>query len=137
MGWELVGQGGLLDAYDIRALEESVEEGKRVALNIDLSAPLPTSVFNAIKAGLQGAGVPGLKVTHGSFLRVEWRKGFHYALIVIPIILALVLAIMIVGWKFFKEAGTVGQVGLIIAIIIIGAVVLTQVGKKKKSSGND
>lgn len=132
MAWELVGQGGILDAYTIRQYEDSVEEGKRVALNIDLRTSLPSLIVNQIRSQLQNLGVPGLSVTSGSWLRVEWIKKVPQALIVVAIILALVLAILIIGWKFFKEVGVVGQVGLILLVLVLGVMLAERYLPKRK-----
>ena len=105
MAWEQIASGGLLAATDIERYEASIGEGQRALLELDLRAPTPDYIVSELQSQLRKAGVREAQVTTGSpLLRVSWRKGFPFLPVVVGIILGLiVLAILIVGWRLFKE----------------------------------
>ena len=121
MAWEQIASGGLLDARDIERYEAYISEGQRASLELDLRAPAPDYIVSELQSQLQKAGVREAQVTTGSLLlRVSWRKGFPFLSVVVGIILGLiVLAIIIIGWRLFREVAEV-----IPAPVITGGVIL-------------
>ena len=105
MAWEQIASGELLDARDIERYEARINEGQRALLELKLRAPAPEYIVTELQSQLQKAGVWEAQVTTGSpLLRVSWRKGFPFLPVIVGIILGLiVLAILIVGWRLFKE----------------------------------
>ena len=105
MAWEQIASGGLLDVTDTGKYEAYIGEGQRALLELDLRAPTPDYIVSELQSQLRKAGVREAQVTTGSpLLRVSWRKGFPFLPVVVGIILGLiVLAILIIGWRLFKE----------------------------------
>ena len=121
MAWEQIANNGLLDTTDIERYETYIGERQRALLELDLRTPAPNYVVTELQSQLQQAGVKEAQVTVGSSsLRVSWRKGFPFLPVVVGIILGLiVLAILIVGWRLFREVAEV-----IPAPVITGGVIL-------------
>ena len=121
MAWEQIANDGLLDATDIERYETYIGERQRALLELDLRIPAPNYVVTELQSQLQQAGVKEAQVTVGSSsLCVSWRKGFSFLPVVVGIILGLiVLAILIVGWRLFREVAEV-----IPAPVITGGVIL-------------
>ena len=134
MAWERVASGGSLDATDIGKYEAYIGEGQRGLLELDLRAPAPSYIVAELQSQLQQRGIKEAQVTTGSpLLRVSWRKGFPFLSVVVGIILGLVvLAIMIVGWRLFREViavtpkplqGLVATGGIILAVMVVGILI--------------
>jgi MFS superfamily sulfate permease-like transporter len=75
-----------------------------------------------LETKLQQRGVKEVQVSTASpLLRIWWRKGFPFLSVVLAIILGIViLAILIVGWRLFREIAEVVPA----PIITIGAILL-------------
>ena len=139
MTWQKIASGGLLDATDIEQYERDIAEGQRGLLELDLRAPVPQSVVSEFQAKLQEHGVLEAQVTTGSpLLRVQWRKGFPFLPVILAIILGIVvLAILIIGWRLFKEVFPSGvspvvSGSMVIGLVIIAAVVLVSMARRKR-----
>ena len=124
MAWEQIASGELLDARDIERYEARINEGQRALLELKLRAPAPEYIVAELQSQLQKAGVWEAQVTTGSpLLRVSWRKGFPFLPVVVGIILSLiVLAIIIMGWRLFREV-----VEVVPAPVITGGLILVLV----------
>jgi hypothetical protein len=121
MSWEQIGSGSILDTGDLKNLERSISEGQKGMLELDLRVSPGQSIIDELQSQLQAHGVTEAKVTSGSpILRIEYRKGFPWVAVIVAII--LVLAILIIGWRFFREI--VQSVGPAIAggILIAGVI---------------
>ena len=126
MAWEQIASGGLLDARDIERYEAYISEGQRASLELDLRAPASDYIVSELQSQLQQAGIREVQVTTGSpLLRVSWRKGFPFLPVVVGIILSLiVLAIIIMGWRLFREVTEVVPApvitgGLILVLVVV------------------
>jgi len=135
MAWEQIASGELLDATDIGRYEAYIDEGQRALLELNLRAPAPEYIVAELQSQLQKAGVREAQVTTGSpLLRVSWRKGFPFLPVIAGVILgSIVLAVLIVGWRLFKEVIAVlpkpfqgFAVGGIILVLVVMAVVVWQ-----------
>jgi len=133
MAWEEIASGSLMNAAEIERHEARIAEGQRGLLELSLRTPVPDWVVIQLQSRLNQVGVGEAKVSTGSpLLRVSWRKGMSWLAVIIPIIIALlaVLAILIVGWKLFKEiAAVIPQVPLSIGLIlalVLGIMVLAR-----------
>ena len=133
MAWEQIASGGLLDATDFGSYEAYIDEGQRALLELDLRAPAPDYVVSELQSQLQKAGVREVQVTSGSpLLHVSWRKGFPFLPVIAGIILGLtVLAILIIGWRLFKEVIAVipepfqglAVSGIILVLVVMAVIV--------------
>ena len=131
MAWEQIVSGGLLDARNIERYEAYISEGQRISLELDLRAPAPDWMVAELQSQLQKAGVREAQVTTGSpLLRVSWRKGFPFLPVVVGIILgSIVLAILIVGWRLFREVAEVVPAPVITGGIILILVVVAMLAR--------
>ena len=133
MAWEQIASGGLLEATDIERYEAYISEGQRASLELDLRAPAPDWMVAELQSQLQKAGVREAQVTTGSpLLRVSWRKGFPFLPVVVGIILGLImLAILIVGWRLFREVAEVVPAPVITGGIILILVVVAMLARQR------
>ena len=130
MGYEFIASGGILEAVHLSQYEAYLAEGQRGLLELDLRLPVPQSVASELEAKLRQAGVPDVSVTTASpLMRVYFRKGFPWLAVIAAAILGLIiLAVMIVGWRLFKEVipeefQPLAGMG-IVAVIILVAIIL-------------
>lgn len=142
MAYELVAQGGILDAADLASYEDYFGEGDNGVLELNLRISPPTGVAQELENALIAAGVEGARVTTGSpKLLIYYTKGFPWLAIIAAVILGLiVLAILIVGWSLWKEvipdipgAGFLTW-GVLLAIGVI--LVIASTRRKKATSGS-
>jgi len=106
MSWELITSGGIINAAELVNYEQQyVGEGQRARLELDLRMPVSQDIANQLQNELKQRGVAGVSVRTGSpLLIVEYRKGFPWLAVIISAILAIaVLAILIIGWRIFRE----------------------------------
>jgi hypothetical protein len=122
MIWEPLASGSLLDARHIAQYEGKIKEGQRALLELDLRAPLPPAIIAELETKLKQQGVREAQVSTASpLLRISWRKGFPFLSVILAVILGIVvLAILIVGWRLFREVAKVVPA----PIITIGAILL-------------
>lgn len=133
MSYELLASGGILDAAQLSQYENSLEEGDRGLVELDLRLPVSQSLAGELENKLKQAGVEGVRVTTASpMLRIYFKKGFPWLAVIAAIVLGIViLAVMIVGWRLFKEIvpeGLQPLVGGLGAILLLGlgAVILAR-----------
>jgi len=131
--WEEVAEGSFWQLGDLRQYESLFEEGARGLLELDLRLPVSQDVAQELEDKLRDAGVEDVKVrTASPMLQIFFKKGFPWLAIIAAIILAfIVLAIMIVGFRLFKEVP--GAVP-IFAIAGLGILALIIVLATRKSS---
>lgn len=103
--WEKVAEGGFLQLANLSQYEPYFEEGDRGLLELDLRLPVSEGVAQELEDMLTEAGVPDVKVrTASPMLRIFFRKGFPWLAVIAAIIIGLiVLAILIVSWRLFRE----------------------------------
>lgn len=129
MSYQLVKSGGFLDLVNLRNYENYFEEGQRGRLDIDLRYAVTQSVAGELQNRLSQAGVEEARVVTASpQLKVYFRKGFPFLAVIAAIILALaILAVMILGWRLYKEIipeslqPLVGTFGLLAVLLILAA----------------
>lgn len=134
MGWQQIASGNLLDAGELLGYEASgIDEGQRGLLSLDLRAAIPQSIVSQLQNELKQRGVAEAQVSTGSpILNISWRKGSPWLGVIVAAILGLiVLAILIVGWRLFREVvetlGTAGGwlvIAAVIGIIAVGTAAL-------------
>jgi hypothetical protein len=135
MAWELLAGGSLLDARHIAQYESKIKEGQRALLELDLRAPLPPGIVTELETKLRERGVREVQVNTASpLLRISWRKGFPFLSVILAIILGIViLAILIVGWRLFREVAEVVPAPVIIAgaILLVALVASALKGREQ------
>ena len=129
MAYQQIASGNALDLANLEQYEAQIGEGDRCLLELDLNTDAPSWSVSWLGEQMQAKGIPEAKVESGSpKLRVFWRKGFAW----IPIIIVLVLtfALLIIGWRLFKDVSAVVPAPLLsiglIALIVLGIVALTK-----------
>lgn len=133
MSYELLGSGGILDAAQLSRYENSLEEGDRGLVELDLRLPVSQSLAGELENKLKQAGVEGVRVTTASpMLRIYFQKGFPWLAVIAATVLAMmILAVMIVGWRLFKEIvpeewqPLAGGLGLVL-LLGLGVVILAR-----------
>ena len=129
MAFQFIGSGGLLDATELSSYESQLAEGDRALLELDLRLPVSASVAQTLEDQLKQRGIPEVRVVTASpMLRIYWRKGFPWLFVIATLV--LLLAILIIGWRLFKEVAAVIppvplSIGLI-ALIVLGIVILAR-----------
>jgi hypothetical protein len=105
MSYNLIASGGILDVGQFGQLESYIGEGKRGLVEIDLRWSVPQSVVKELENKLRQEGVEEARVTAASpMLRISFRQGFPWLAVIAGVILAMItLAILIVGWRIFRE----------------------------------
>ena len=133
MSYQLIGSGGIIDVAQLSQYEDSLGEGQRALLELDLRLPVSQGVANELESKLRQAGVEEVSVTAASpLLRIYFRKGFPWLAVIAATILSIVvLAVMIVGWRIFKEVvpeelqPMIGT-AVIILLVVLGATLLVK-----------
>lgn len=133
MAFKLLANGWLLDAVELSSYESQLAEGDRALLELDLRLPVSASVAQSLEDQLRLRGIPEVRVVTASpMLRVYWRKGFPWLAIIAAAALGLItLAVLIVGWRLFKEVvpeelkPIVGGLGLVL-LLFLGIVLLAK-----------
>lgn len=132
MSYELVASGGILDAGQLASYEGQLPEGGMALLEFDLRASVSNDILSNLENQLKARGIPDVRVESASpLVRVYFRKGFPWLAVLAAVILGLiVLAILIVGWRLYKElvesgipVPVIGSIGIGL-IIVIGLVIL-------------
>ena len=131
MSYEFIASGGILEAGQLNGLDDYLEEGQRGKLELDLRATPSSSIVAQLQNVLKQKGVEDVRVSTGSpILRIEYRKGFPWLAIIVAAVLGIIaLAILIIGWRFFREVVPEGLqplvgTGLLILLIAIGLLVV-------------
>jgi hypothetical protein len=129
VGYELCASGGILDAAGIGNYENYLDEGQRGLLELDLRLPVSQGVAQELESKLRQAGVEDVRVTTASpLMRVYFRKGFPWLAVIVAAIAAIaILAVMIVGWRLFREVipeSLQPIVGTAVILILIGLAVV-------------
>lgn len=127
MVWKRIASGdGVASLRDLPQYEESIAEGQRQKLSLSLRTAVSPSVLEALQSRLEQAGVAEARVEGtGAGMDITFRKGFPFLAVVVAAVLGLiVLAILIVGWQFFKEAAEVLPQPVMIVGVIVGIVLL-------------
>lgn len=133
MKYEFLASGGILETAELSRYESMIGEGDRGLVELDLRLPVPQSVANDLQSKLRQAGVEELSVrTSGSMLQIYFRKGFPWLAVIAAAILGIiVLAVLIVGWRIFREVvpaalqPLVGGIGVLL-LLGLGAVILAR-----------
>lgn len=138
MAYRLLGQGGLLDADDLARYEGSLDEGDKALLEVDLRLPVSAGIASELQTRLRQAGVEDARVTTASpLVRVYFKKGFPWLAVIAAVILGLIiLAVLIVGWRLYKDvtpdipggATTLFWVGM----VVLGVGILIYLGRRRK-----
>lgn len=131
--FELVATGGYFELSSLGGYENQMAEDDKGLLELELSVPVSTGVAQNLEDQLRAAGIPGVAVTAASSqLRIYFTKGFPWLAVIAAIILGLViLAILIVGWRLFKDVvpeawqPLVGGLGLVL-LLGLGVVLLAR-----------
>lgn len=132
MAYRLLGSGGILEAVQLVQYESQLEEGDRALLELDLRLPVSQGVAQELEDKLKQAGVEGVRVTTASpLLRIYFRKGFPWLAVIAAAVLGMiVLAILIVGWRLFKDVVPEGAEGIVgwglIALGVLGIILLAR-----------
>ena len=140
MAYQLVASGNVLALANLGQWESQLDEGDKALLELDLRLPVSQDIASKLEEQLRQWGVPEVRVTTASpMLKIFFRKGFPWLAVLAAVILGLiVLAVLIVGWRLFKEIGAIlGEGGLVPALILgagllLGAIILV----RRKVSGS-
>jgi len=128
--WQQVAEGNAFDLINLSQYEGQLAEGQRGLLELNLTMPVSVGVAQTLEEQLRNAGVIDVRVTTASpMLRIYFRKGFPWLAVIAAVVLGLiVLAILIIGWRLYKEVFPDGlpapiSAGLIVALAILGLVI--------------
>jgi len=137
MAWEFVAQGNVIDLANLGQYEGELPEGCFNRLELDLRLPVSDWIAQTLEDQLRSAGVPDVTVTTASpILRVYFRKGFPWLAVIAAAVLGLIaLAILIVGWRLYKDVSgdlppPIPQMALI-ALLVLGAILAISVVRRK------
>lgn len=105
MFYKLIAQGGILDAGELSQYEDYFDEGDKGLLELDLRLPVSQGMAQELENKLREAGVQDVRVTTASpMLKIYFRKGFPWLAVIAAAVLGLIaLAILIVGWRLYKD----------------------------------
>ena len=128
MSYELIASGGVLDAGQLSQWDSNFAEGQRGMLELDLRLPVSESVAKELENKLSAAGVQDVSVTTASpMLRIKFRKSFPWLAVIAATVLGMIaLAILVVGWRLFREVIAVTPEPFqfpVVAAIIAGIVI--------------
>jgi len=134
MSYELVAAGHLLDITQLVDYDELLPEGGRGLLELELRAPVPGDVVTELQSRLNKAGVEEARVETGSpLLRGYFRKGLPWLAVIAAAVLGMIaLALLVVGWKLFREVASAAPAAfnwLLVAGAAVLAIALTR-GRK-------
>ena len=115
--WEEVAEGSFWQLADLSQYEPYFEEGDRGLLELDLRLPVSEGVAQDLEDMLIEAGILDVKVrTASPMLRIFFKKGFPWLAVIAAIIIGLiVLAILIVGFRLFREVPEALRIALLVA----------------------
>jgi hypothetical protein len=134
--WQQIGSGGIVDAQELSDLEGYIDEGQKGKIEFNLRWDVSADIANRLQQELNNRGVSEANVTTGDkSLMVTYRKGFPWLAVIVSAILALiVLAILIIGWRLFKDVAAVAGPGTATALlwVVIGLAVIFGVRELKK-----
>jgi len=137
MPWEEVAEGPVWTLGSLSQYENELEEGSRNLLELDLRLPVSKDVARQLEDTLKDAGVEGVRVTTASpMLKIYWRKGFPWLLVIVAAILGLiVLAALIISWRLFTYIGAIAPAAIpLMAIAGIGLLVLIGVSMVRRKA---
>ena len=132
--WEQVASGSILDSGQLS--DDYLEEGQRGLLELDLRVTPSSWMVSELQSRLVNAGVEEVHVSTGSpLIRISYRKGFPWLAVIVAAVLALtVLAVLIIGWRFYREVvqdlgpgGGYMFLAAILGIAVLGTMVLRRV----------
>ena len=125
MAYQEVADGNAFELANLDNYEGYFGEGDKGLLEVDLRLPVTEGVAQTLEEHLRNAGVEGVRVTTASpLLRIYFRKGFPWLAVIAATLLGLVvLAVLVVGWRLYKDVVPEGLEG--IGLIIIGLTILT------------
>ena len=130
MAYELVAQGTGLNANELANYENYLQEGQRGMLQLNLRWPVNQGTVNGLEDVLREEGVEEVKVTSAdSALKIEFRQGSPWLIVIVTVILGIMaIAILVIGWKFFREVTSTlppTTISLaVIAVIVIGVLAI-------------
>lgn len=126
MAWEQVGTGNLFDALNLEQYEGYIGEGQRARLELDLRYDVGSGVAAELQRQLADRGIPGVQVSrHSPMLSITWQKGFPWLAVIVAAVLALaILAILIVGWRLFREVVPESLQGSVGTLLLVGGAAL-------------
>jgi len=122
MAYQQIASGNVLELPNLGQYEPQIDEGGRCLLELDLLVSAPDWAVSQLKEQMELHEIPEARVESGSpKLRIFWRKGFAWIPIIIVLVLAL--AIMIIGWRLFKDVAAVipaaPLTGIIVAVLVV------------------
>jgi len=132
--WQQVAAGSPLNLNSVADHENQVGEGQRARLVLQLRLPLSQSKAGQLQRELDSHKVTEAKVTtSGNDVNIVYRKGMFW----VPLILVLVLAlaILIVGWRFYKEAPAAFSALMLCGIALAIAATIYLLGNERSGSG--
>jgi hypothetical protein len=126
MSYELIGSGGIIDAAEFTSYESQLAEGDKALIELDLRLPVSQDIASSLEDQLKQRGIPGVKVVTASpMLQIYFTKGFPWLAVIAAIILGMItLAILIIGWRLYKEVVPAGLQPVVGAGISIGLLVI-------------
>ena len=130
MSWEQIAEGPYIQLSGLPQYEPQMAEGAMGLLELNTSINISAGVAQTLQSQLQRRGVAEAQVTtSGNQVNIYWRKGFAWLPVIVAIILGLIiLAIVIMSWRFFQDiAAIVPEAIPLLAILGIGVVTLVAI----------
>lgn len=131
MAYKQIASGNVAELANLGQYEAQIEEGGRCLLELDLLVSAPSWAVSQLKEQMTLHGIPEANVQSASpKLQVFWRKGFAWIPLIIVLVLAL--ALLIIGWRLFKDiAATIPPIPLAIGFVLLAAGILVFAARRK------
>ncbi len=136
MAWEEFASGTNIN--DIAGYESQVPEETRAMLELQCKVPVPSTNISWLRNSLSWAGIQDLNVSSsGSIIRITYRKGAFWIPLIISLI--IVLAIVIIVWRFYREVadviGPIPATALLIGGAVLAGIIAYKIIRSRRAEG--
>lgn len=131
--WEEIASGSGLNIATLATHENKVNEGERAKLALTLSNPVSPTTVSSVLRYLQAKEVTDAQVSgSGKEMNITYRKGFAWVAVIIAGL--VLLAIMVVGWRFYHEAAG-SPIGWVLILTVAAATIVILTLTLRRDSG--
>ncbi|MFY9259569.1 MAG: hypothetical protein WAO71_03570 [Gallionella sp.] len=132
---ELVAKGTAFnDLLNMRNFDQLIPEGSRGILELNTIKPAPKWIISTLDSAVRKYPNAYVKAV-GNKIQIHFKKEFPWLPIIVGVIIPLliVLAIVIVAWKLYKQSPMVASMALILGIGLAG---LATIGLIRRTYGS-
>ena len=135
--WEQVTSGDKAGGLSsLPNFEEQIAEGQRTKIDLTFSSDVLQEITDNVRDALLARRIPAEVTASGNTVSIVTRKGSPWlAVIAVALIGIIILAILLVAWKLWKEVVAVAPQPLLIigitAIIVVIVVIATYVVQRR------